>query len=39
MRHYAASVGIPSFRNFPDPPALGIITCPHRRGRNAPAFS
>src|SRR5437870_12996270 len=38
MRHYAASVGIPSFRNFPDFP-FGIITCRTSTGRYSPDFS
>ena len=38
MRHYAASVGIPSFRSFPDF-ALGIITWRTSTGRNPPDFS
>ena len=37
MRHYAASVGIPSLRSFPF--ALGIITRRTSTGRNPPDFS
>ena len=37
MRHYAASVGIPSLRSFPV--FFGIITCRTGTGRNSPDFS